>query len=132
MENIRQSKILIRNPLIKKLEERILPEFEKVAEKIRQEIPNIKVNVYASSSGSQTEFQGYDFWVDCIFTDCLMETDYVSLGVELCHITTIPRISADVCWGSPSCYVEAELYKWHGSFTENGLIVTDEVLEDLY
>lgn len=44
------------NPLIKKLEARLLPEFEKIAEKIRQEIPKVKVNVYASSSGSLTEF----------------------------------------------------------------------------
>ena len=33
---------------------------------------------------------------------------------------------------TPSDYTEAEFYEWHGSFTENGLIVTDEVLEDLY
>jgi hypothetical protein len=119
-------------PLVKKLEERLLPEFEKVAGKIRLIIPNILVTVYSSSSGSETEFQGYDFWIDCIFTDCNTESDNVVLGVELCHITTTPRISADVGWCSPSCYTEAEFYEWHGSFTENGLIITDDVLEDLY
>ena len=44
------------HPLVKKLEEKLLPEFEKVAEKIRKEIPNVSVRVYASESGSATEF----------------------------------------------------------------------------
>ena len=120
------------HPLVKKLEERLLPEFEEIAEKIRNEIPDVFVKVYSSSSGSLTEFQGRDFLIDCIFTDYYRETDNVALGVNLCHITTIPRISADVVWGSPSCYTEGEFYEWYGSFTENGLKVSDEVLENLY
>src|SRR5215204_2738267 len=129
------------NMLVKKLEEKLLPEFEKVAEKIRATIPDVLVQVYSSSSGSLTGFQGYDFWIDCIFTDSATENDNVALGVALCHITTIPRICADVSWGLPGNYTEADFYdiypesescKWYGSFTENGLKVPDEVLDDLY
>lgn len=129
------------NPLVKKLEERLLPDFESVAEKIRTIISDVSVQVYSSSIGSLTEFQGHDFWIDCIFIKPISETDNVALGVELCHITTIPRIYAGVTWGSPHVYTEASFYdiypesessKWAGSFTENGLKVSDEVLEDLY
>ena len=120
------------NSLVKKLEERLLPEFEEVAEKIRATIPDVLVRVYSSSSGSLTEYQGYDFWIDCILTNHYSETDNVALGVQLCHITTTPRISADVCWGYPNSYTEAEFYEWYGSFAENGLKVSGEVLEDLY
>ena len=129
------------NPLVKKLEARLLPEFEEVAEKIRATSPDVLVRVYPSSSGSLTEFQGYEFWIDCDFIKPLGEFDNVTLGVAFCHITTIPRIHADVSWGLPSNYTEADFYdiypesessQWYGSFTENGLIVTDEILEDLY
>jgi hypothetical protein len=123
----------IMNSLIATLKEKLLPEFKEITNQINRTIPNVSAKTYGSSSGSLTEYQGYSFFIDCIFTgDIMSETDNVCLTVELCHITTSPRISADVGWGHPSGYIEAEFYEWHGSFTENGLKVSDKVLEDLY
>ena len=42
---------LASHPLVKKLEEKLLPEFEKVAAKIREEIPNVSGYIGSSSSG---------------------------------------------------------------------------------
>ena len=92
---------LASHPLVKKLEEKFLPEFEKVAAKIREDFPNVSVRVYASESGSLTEFQGYNFWIECSFKDKFEgENDDVYFGVDLCHVTTVPKISADVSWGN--------------------------------
>jgi hypothetical protein len=115
------------NPLVKKLEERLLPEFEKIAERIRQEIPNVLVSVYSSSTGSLTTYQGYDFAIDCIFTDASDdEIDNTCLDVGLGYLTTTPRIYAGVGLGG------AQFKDWGGGFPEEGMIVTDEILEDLY
>ncbi len=120
------------NPLVKKLEERLLPEFEEIAGKIRREVPNIGVKVL-SFSGGLGIYLGHHFSINCwLKDDYYNDNDNLDLQVSIEQITTIPRISADVFWGSPSYYAEAEFYKWYGSFEENGLIVTDEVLEDLY
>ena len=121
------------NPLVKKLEEKLLPEFEKVAAKIREEIPNILITVYSGEVGSATQFQGYDFGMDCIFTNASDdETDNVALDVCLGYLTTKPRICAGVGWGHPSGKNEAEFMNWSGSFPDEGIEVSEKVLEDLY
>ena len=120
------------NLLVKKLEERLLPEFEKIAEKIRQEIPNVRVDVYSDTVGSLTQYQGYGFWIDCLFTADYGETDNVGLDVSLGYLTTIPRICAGVGWGYPSGESEASFRDWGGSFPNDGMIVSDEILEELY
>jgi len=112
------------NPLVKKLEERLLPEFEEVAEKIRLEIPNVRVDVYSDTVGSLTQYQGYSFWIDCLFTADYGEPDNIALDVSLGYLTTSPRI----CAGAG----EASFRDWSGSFPNEGIMVSDEVLEDLY
>ncbi|MEP6900799.1 MAG: hypothetical protein ABJA66_03555 [Actinomycetota bacterium] len=110
-----------------------MPEFEEIAEKIRQEIPNVIVTVSSDTIGSQTQFQGYDFWIECLFTSDYEETDNVALTVGLGHLTTTPRIEAGVIWGYPSGKgEEASFRNWGGIFPNEGIIVSDEVLEDLY
>jgi len=124
---------LASHPLVKKLEKRLLPEFQKIADRINQTVPNVSARAYSSSIGSLTEFQGHSFFIDCLLSDASYdETDNVALGVELCHLTTIPRISADVCWGHPSGHSVADFPDyWIGS-SNDWLIVSDEVLKDLY
>lgn len=118
------------NSLVTKLEEKLLPEFKKIADRINQTIPNVKASAYGSSVGSLTDFQGYSFFIDCILTaDILYDADEVAdnvaLSIGLRHLNTIPKIDADVCWGHPSGRIEAE-------FSDNLLEVSDEVLRDLY
>ncbi len=132
-----KNKLSIMNSLVIKLEEKLLPEFQKIANRINQTIPNVKASVYGSSAGSLTNYQGYDFFIDCILTAYILYeaeevADNVALSVGLCHLTTTPRISADVCWGHPSGHCEADFPDyWIGS-SNDWLIVSDKVLEDLY
>lgn len=122
------------NPLVKKLGEKLLPEFEKVAEKIRREIPNVTASVYAHEVGAETQHQGYSFGVECGFLENVPddEPDNVGLDINLGHLTTVPKISADVGWGYPSGETETAFRDWGGSFPNEGMIVSDEILEDLY
>ncbi|MGI8670906.1 MAG: hypothetical protein ACR2J3_13830 [Aridibacter sp.] len=124
----------MKHPLVKKLEEKLLPEFEKVAEKIRQKIPNIMVTVNGYTVGSATQYQGYGFCIDCTLTDASNdETDNVALTVNLGHLTTTPKIDAGVGWGHPSGESEACFRDWGGLFpSESSMKVSDESLEDLY
>lgn len=114
------------NPLVKKLEEKLLPEFEKIAEQINRTIPNVKASIYANAVGSLTQYQGYDFGIECLLEDALdSEPDYVVLDVSLGYLTTTPRICADV--GR-----DASFRDWSGRFPDEGIVVSDDVLEDLY
>ncbi len=63
------------NSLVAKLEEKLLPEFKKIADRINQTIPNVKASAYGSSVGSLTDFQGYSFFIDCILTADILRTD---------------------------------------------------------
>lgn len=129
----------MKHPLVEKLEKRLLPEFEEVAEKILQEILHIKVDVYSLPCGSLTTYQGHDFHIDCILMDIatLMENpddlpDNIALTVGLGHLTTIPKFYADVVWGYPSGSLEVRFKDDDGMFPDEGMIVTDEILEELY
>lgn len=115
------------HPLVEKLEKRLLPEFEKVAAEIRQKIQNVTVRVESNSLGSE-ERLAHGYCIDCLFTtdlDC--KADNIALCVELSCLVSVPRIGADICWGSPSGYIEAD-------FIENSphsIEISDKVLEDL-
>lgn len=119
------------NPLVKKLEDRLLPEFEEVAAKICKEIPNVSARVSSFSVGLD-EFLGHGYCISCLFNNSLAyDTDLVDLCVSLSHLATTPKIDACVCWGHPSGFVEAEFPNFAEDSLNNSLIVTDEVLEDL-
>jgi hypothetical protein len=55
----------------------------------------------------------------------LSEADNVALSISLSKLTSTPKLNADVCWGHPSGYLEAE-------FTSSDLDFNDETLEKLY
>lgn len=118
----------MKHPLVEKLEKRLLPEFEEVAERIRQEIPNIGVKVLSFSGGSGV-YLGYHFSINCWLKDeYYNDNDYLDLQVSLERITTTPRISADVCWVKGS--IEAEFYSdWTN--TDDLREYSDELFEEL-
>lgn len=121
------------HPLVKKLEEKLLPDFRKIAERINNSFPNIIATVDSSSVGSLTEYQGHGFYIDCIIEDAFDDApDNVCLDVGLSFLTTLPRIRAGVGWGHPSGTSEAEFKDWGGGFPTEGMIVTEEILEELY
>lgn len=120
------------NPLVKKPEERLLPEFRKISDEINQTIPNVWVQVESHSVGSD-EYLGHSIAISCLLTkDCLTEADNVALCVSISHLVSTPKINAYVCWGHPSGYIEAEFPDYVEGSSYNSLIVSEEVLEDLY
>lgn len=123
---------LASHPLVKKLEEKLLPEFEEVAKQIKIRFPKIKTSISASPTGSLTQYQGYSFFIECSFDELEDETDSVFLGVELGHLTAVPKIDASVDWGQPKGENEISFRNWSGIFPNDGIIVTDEVLEELF
>lgn len=112
------------NPLIKKLEERLLPEFEEIAEKIRREMLDVKVTVKSCLFGLPHKM--HYCIINCSYG---LYDDY---DIELCvvlHLHDTPRINADVCWSTG--YIEAEFYEnWQSNadFPE----VSEKILKELY
>ncbi len=122
----------MKHPLVKKLEEKLLPEFKKLAEEIKIRFPNIMTTIDASPTGSLTQYQGYSFYIECFFNELEDETEEVFFGVSLGHLTTIPKIDASVGWGQPLGGNITAFRNWSGVFPDDGIVVTDEVLEELY
>lgn len=122
----------MKHPLVKKLEEKLLPEYEELAKQIKVRFPNIKTSISASPTGSLTQYQGYSFYIECFFDELEDETDSVFLGVSLGHLTTVPKIDASVDWGQPLGKNIIAFRDWSGTFPNDGIIVTNEVLEELY
>lgn len=118
----------MKHPLVEKLEKRLLPEFEEIAEKIRQEIPNIIVKVNTFSGGSGV-YLGHHFSISCwLQNDYCNDYDCIDLQVSLERLTTTPRICADVCWGKGR--YEVEFYSdWTN--THSLREYSDELFEEL-
>jgi hypothetical protein len=98
------------NDLVKTLEMRYLPLLKRLASELAGRYPGLRLNVYSSSSGSKTSYQGHSISLECIFPEQPVDQpDNVCLAINLCHLSTSPRIMADVVWGHPSGYCEASL-----------------------
>ena len=99
------------NP-VSKIESEILALFRRTADELSMKYPNVKVRAYSSPSGSATQYQGHDIVIDCLLTNApIAQSDNLALSVSLCHLTTQPKINADVCWGHPSGAIEASFYE---------------------
>jgi hypothetical protein len=114
------------NTLVSNLERELLAPFREAAEKLCNEFRNVSANVYSQSVGALTEYQGHQIVIDCLLTDVPDDQpDNVSLSVELQKLSSMPKINADVCWGHPSGYIEAE-------FSHEDQNVSDNVLTNLH
>lgn len=124
----------MKHPLVIKLGQKLLPEFDEIAEKIRRAFERVNVNVSGTTVGSLTQYEGYSYFIDCIIEDASSdEPDNIALCVNLGHLTTRPRIDGVVCWGHPSGYAEASFRNYSGSFPDkNSILVSDKILAELY
>lgn len=69
--------------------------------------PEARLFAGSVPTGSGTAFQGHMVYVECSWPGRLPdEPDNVILEVQFCHLTTAPRVNADVSWGQGP--VEAE------------------------
>lgn len=101
------------HPLVEQIEELFLPGLERLASQMRAEFPSLKFNVWHSRTGTLTAYQGYDVGLECVFPQAAHNApNNVALSIDLCHLTSTPRMMADVVWGHPSGQSEAELKNW--------------------
>jgi hypothetical protein len=89
--------------IVKQLEDMFLPHFRQCAEELRGMFPSATFNVYSSSIGALTDWQGHDIGIECLLPDVPREqADNVAFSISVFHLTTLPMVMADVAWGHPS------------------------------
>ena len=118
------------NP-VTKIESDILALFRRTADELSMKYPNVKARAYSSPTGSAPQYQGHDIGIDCLLTNApITQSDNVALSVSLCHLTTQPKINAEVCWGHPSGVVEASFYEGWGK-SDDWPLATNETIDKL-
>jgi hypothetical protein len=103
--------------------------FEDLTERLRRAHANARFSVTSSPVGSATSYQGFLLSAECFWPDAPRHApDHVVVEVQLCHLTSTPRVNADVCWADGS--VEAEFEPGWSSI-EDWQEATPEVLRRL-
>jgi hypothetical protein len=99
------------------LKARFLRPLQELAEALRRQVPGRQLRVYEGPVGSATEYQGYDVGIECLLPNVSPDQpDNVALQIGVCHLTSKPRVMADVVWGHPSGHVEAAFREdWSGN-----------------
>ena len=83
--------------------ERVFMPLMKAAERAcAAHYPAFEFNVWSSSTGGLTSYQGHDIGLECIFPNATeYEANCVALTVGAMHLTTDPKLcQASVGWGS--------------------------------
>ena len=122
------------HPVVQDIETKFLQRLEDLAESIREEFPTVEVEVWSSSTGSLTDWQGHDMGIDCSILDVPLDRpNNVSLIIGVMHLMTEPKLcDAGVCWGHPSGAVEAELFDGDQMpYNESTVAVVQERLDEL-
>ena len=116
--------------LIAQTEELFLPELQRLASEMRQLHPTLRFNVWHDPVGSLTDYQGYALGVECVFPKVAQNVSDVALSVDLCHLTSTPKLMADMAWGHPSGHSEAAFREsWQSS--NEWPEATQEIVEEL-
>jgi hypothetical protein len=112
--------------VVENLEQNLLAPFRELAQSLCQQHPNLKVNVYSRDAGAPNVNPIHIIVIDCLLTDAPPDrADNIALVVEVSHLNAEAQINADVCWGHPSGYIEAE-------FSSGPVDASNEVLNGLY
>ena len=74
--------------------------FRELAAELADRHPEARFSVGSWPVGTATGYHGHTLAVECLWPDRGPDDpDNVALGVHLGHLTTTPRVNADVCWG---------------------------------
>jgi hypothetical protein len=113
--------------VVAQLEEKFRVPFENLAKRLSDDFPYLSSAKVESHPFGFDEYLGHSMHVSCLlhYKHALSEADNVALSISLSKLTSTPKLNADVCWGHPSGYLEAE-------FTSSDLDFNDETLEKLY
>jgi hypothetical protein len=86
--------------LVRWLETIVQPQLEQFADDLRARYPNVKFFVSNFAVGSLTSYQGHSACLEALLPhNDPSWADNLALMVEVCQLTIIPKIQADVCWG---------------------------------
>ena len=87
--------------IVQELEEMFLPRLREVNDALERVFPLLRFNVWSSSVGGSTPYQGHDVGLECIFPDTPDDlADNVAIVIGVKHLTTAPLLcEASVCWG---------------------------------
>ena len=70
----------------------------KTASELQHQYPSYQFQVWSSPIGRLTGYQGHDLGVECLFKP--ESTGDVVLSIDLCHLTSKPRVMAGVTGGA--------------------------------
>jgi hypothetical protein len=86
--------------IVQTIEAEYLPRLASLARELLNDYPGLLFYVGSTPVGRTTAFEGHSVYLSCLWPDRSGgEADEVALGISVCHITSEPRVSADVCWG---------------------------------
>lgn len=119
------------HPLVKQIEEMFLPGLNRLASEMRERYPELSFNVWSTAVGTLTEYQGHDVGIECCFQRSSRDVaDNVALTINLCHLTSTPRMMLDVICSEPSCHLDAA-YPNNWLSNDDWPVATPEILNDL-
>jgi hypothetical protein len=117
--------------LVEQIEEMFLPTLNRLALEMQQRHPELIFAVWSSPTGTLTDYKGHDLGVECCFQQSSPKVaSVVALSIDVCHLTSTPRVMLEVGWAHPSGHVEAS-YPDDWSSSDEWPTATPEVLNDL-
>ena len=94
---------------LRDFETRLRVELEPLADRLRSSFRNDKFVVDANPWGQATGADGYIIALSCLLSGVADDVaDNVALEISFRSVSTAPTAIADVCWGHPSGFIEAE------------------------
>lgn len=116
------------HPLVVSLEAELLPHCRSALQELSQVAPSAKASIFALPVGAATSYQGYHFGISCLLSGvAASETDEVALVISLCHLDRVPRLNAEIVWGSGK--IEADLAGSAGSSEDWPFATSERVAE---
>lgn len=97
------------HPLVLRMEAELLPLFQATLPSLAQASPQVLASVFAFSTGSQGAFLEYRFGISCLL-DAVPDDqpDELALLVSVSGLDGDASVTAEVRWGQPSGYCEAQ------------------------
>ncbi|MBE3025155.1 hypothetical protein GQ37_003830 [Janthinobacterium sp. BJB1] len=97
------------HPLVIQLENDLLPLFRAALPQLAAGAPQLLASVFAFSSGTTSAFQDYHFGISCLLGDVPDDQpEEVALLVSVSGLDSSAQLCAQVLWGQPSGFVEAQ------------------------
>jgi hypothetical protein len=119
------------HPLVTQLEQAFMPRLREIAASAEWLRAGATLTVWSYTVGGATSFDGHSLGVEALLPDRPAHAaDNVALSVDLCHLSSEPKVMADVAWGDPAGVVELA-FRDEWSTNSDWPHATPEVLAEL-